>query len=81
MTRLAVTGEFNSLLRLKVFDVLLIEGLAKALPCADCRHCACASVWQVPQRFEEMNMSPGINVPVVVVALPGEKGFEPNLKS
>src|SRR5258708_26061323 len=31
MTRLAVTCEFNSLLRLQIFDVLLIERLAKRI--------------------------------------------------
>src|SRR5213083_574706 len=29
MTRFAMAREFNSLLRLQIFDVLLIEGLAK----------------------------------------------------
>src|SRR2546425_774206 len=29
MARLAMAGEFNSFLRLQIFDVLLIEGLAK----------------------------------------------------
>src|SRR6267142_5174213 len=35
MTRLAVASEFNSLLRLQIFDVLLIERLAKRV--AVCR--------------------------------------------
>jgi hypothetical protein len=38
-------------------------------------------VWQVPQRFDGTNISPGMKVPVLVVALLGEKGFDPNLKS
>src|SRR5438132_13814949 len=31
MTRLAVTREFNSLLRLQIFDVLLVERFAKGV--------------------------------------------------
>ena len=45
------------------------------------RHCACASVWQVPQRVELTNISGGMKVPVMDVALLGAKGLGPNLKS
>ena len=43
--------------------------------------CACASVWQMAQRVDGMNISPGMKVPLVVVALLGVKGFAPKRKS